>query len=112
MRGERSSLSPPCPVSPGATSEADVVIGPVLLSSDLQGQHPESHAGESPEVTSVTSVQSVTWVALPAHRRVPSCPFAGAVTPLGVGTALACAVAVVAVAGAALALSPRRRNSQ
>ncbi|KAF4804583.1 Zona pellucida sperm-binding protein 3 [Turdus rufiventris] len=64
----------------GATSEADVVIGPVLLSSDLQGQRPESHAG--------------------------------AVTPLGVGTALACAVAVVAVAGAALALSPRRRNSQ
>ncbi|CAN8187931.1 unnamed protein product [Coccothraustes coccothraustes] len=67
----------------GATSEADVVIGPVLLSSAQRGQRPEGHQGES----------------------------GGAVTPLAVGTALGCAVAGVAVAGAALAIGLRRRNS-
>ncbi|XP_005051654.1 PREDICTED: zona pellucida sperm-binding protein 3 [Ficedula albicollis] len=50
--GRGRSLRPPEPWNghryrrhDGATSEADVVIGPVLLSSDPQGQRPESRPG-------------------------------------------------------------------
>ncbi|NXI86382.1 ZP3 protein, partial [Rhipidura dahli] len=64
------------------TAEADVVIGPVLLSSDRHAQRPQGHHGE------------VTTVAAP-----------------GVGTVVAVAVAaMVAVAGAVLAVGLGRRG--
>ncbi|NXE92364.1 ZP3 protein, partial [Menura novaehollandiae] len=84
-------------------AEADVVIGPVLLSRPAVGQRQEGHQGESPRVEPRAE-------ALVTSGDAPV-GFAGGVTAaLGVGTGLACVVAGVGVAGALLAIGVGRRR--
>ncbi|NXX98181.1 ZP3 protein, partial [Centropus bengalensis] len=92
------------PSSPGKVSEADVVIGPVLLSRDpaIVGEQQEGRQGESLPA----GICHTAW----GQALTASLGFAGGVTAMAtVGLALICVVVGVGLAGAVLAVGVGRR---